>query len=274
MAESADTYVETPPPAGPGAVLVEGTHVRAHLARAEDVDVYEVWNELRQCHCIAKMVRSGIPSEEAWRERLLEEGAVLDALSHPNIVRLYESHSDPGLLLLEKAQGFPLTTLLHDSDSRRYLVWTHALALAMQLASALDHVHRCGYVYLDLKAPNILVDGGQLTLVDFGHARAPGQQRAGLGSARYMAPEQALGGEMTPATDVWGLGVIMFELLTCGLWPFAPSDTEHPQLAGAAWSVADVRRVPRPLAAFVDGCLRIEPADRPSLTALRDLMLD
>ena len=81
------------------------------------------------------------------------------------------------------------------------------------------YVHAAGWLHLDLKPSNVIIDAGFAKLIDFSLARAPGNHRAGIGTRPYLAPEQAAGGELGAAADVWGLGSLLFETAT-GATPF------------------------------------------------------
>ena len=127
-----------------------------------------------------------------------------------------------------------------------------------------------------------MVSGGVARLIDFGLAGPPGPCQAGVGTARSMAPEQARGGQVSAATDAWGIGLVLYEAAT-GHRPFGDGDDDrtcscgHPdcereprylQLERRAPRVRARRRLPVEAAAAIDACLAPDPADRPSLAAL------
>jgi serine/threonine protein kinase len=104
--------------------------------------------------------------------------------------------------------------------------------------------------------------------MDLSVSRPPGHMAAGRGTWCYMAPEQARGGTVGTAADVWGLGVVLYEAAT-GAAAFTDTATDRPQLRAAARPVRSLRRVPAPLARIVDACLAPDPGDRPALAEVR-----
>ncbi|HLE83751.1 MAG TPA: serine/threonine-protein kinase, partial [Thermoanaerobaculia bacterium] len=157
---------------------------------------------------------------------LLREARSAGMLSHPNIVTVYDVIEGSGgafSIAMEYVKGRSLAELLAESgrpDFERAVDWIS------QAAAALDHLHAMGLVHRDVKPANLLLtEDGRVKLTDFGIARsgpAEGAQDedAVLGTPGYMAPEQILGREATPRTDVWSLTVVLYEMLL-GERPFA-----------------------------------------------------
>ena len=159
----------------------------------------------------------------ALKDRFLNEGRAAGRLSHPGVVAVYDADEDPATgtayLAMEFVDGPDLRRLLRDGLPPARLV-----EIISEVAAALDHAHQRGVVHRDVKPANILVDAmGRARLTDFGIARlgSSTMTRAGefLGTPAYMAPEQILGGPVGPATDVFALGVVLYEGLT-GKRPF------------------------------------------------------
>lgn len=157
------------------------------------------------------------------KERFLNEGRAAGRLSHPGIVPVYDADEDPATsiayLAMEHVEGTDLRSLLRDGLEPARLV-----ELVAEIAAALDHAHERGVIHRDVKPANILVDAaGHVRLTDFGIARlgSSTMTQAGefLGTPACMAPEQVLSRPVTPATDVFALGVILYEGLT-GRRPF------------------------------------------------------
>ena len=105
-------------------------------------------------------------------------------------------------------------TLSHLIETSGPLVPAEAAVLGLQLLSAVGYLHGRGYLHLDLKPSNIIADGGRAITIDLSIARRPGRAPAGLGTWCYLAPEQARGGHVCDAADVWGVGAVLFEALT------------------------------------------------------------
>jgi eukaryotic-like serine/threonine-protein kinase len=186
-------------------------------------------------------------------------------------VRAYETRNAPRLVvLLEALSG---ETLSHLITNRTRRMPTGELALlGLQVGSATRYVHAEGWLHLDLKPSNVVIDAGFAKLIDLSLARVPGRNRAGIGTRPYLAPEQARGGELGAAADVWGLGSLIFET-ACGEPPFASSDDmAYPQLHRRAPSIRAARRLPPGFAQLIDACLDPEPAGRPSIDAVLEAL--
>ena len=254
-------------PLGPGREIAPGTTVLAHLARSNGLDVYDAWNEPRACRVIAKTLRPDKLRSESAVRHLLSEGRLLARLTHPHIVRAYEVHREPRpVVVMETLAGATLDHLIkHD----RPLSAAELAHLGSHLASGLAHLHANGIVHLDLKPSNVIAERGRAKLIDLSHARRPGRVRAGHGTWCYMAPEQARGGTVGPAADVWGLGIVLYSaaLRANALADLADElDTDEPQLAARLPLLRRERpRLARELAELVDACLEPDPADRPAL---------
>ncbi|MFE0604449.1 protein kinase [Streptomyces sp. NPDC058892] len=207
--------------------------------------------------------------------RFLRERSVLLRLTHPNIVRTRDLVVEGDLLAL-------VMDLIDGPDLHRYLrengpfTSVAASLLTAQIADALAASHTDGVVHRDLKPANVLLDerGGQMRpmLTDFGIARladSPGLTRTHefVGTPAYVAPESAEGRPQTSAVDVYGAGILLYELLT-GRPPFAGGTalevlhrhlSEEPQRPST---------VPEPLWTVIERCLRKEPNERPSAASL------
>lgn len=251
-----------------GVVVVPGFEVIEHLSRGAALDVYDAWSLERDCRCVIKVARPD-RGEARVRRRLVLEGELLLALSHPHIVRAYELVRRPRTaLVLETLQGRTLANMVE--TLRRRLSATDLAFLGVHLCSAVSYLHGHGYLHLDLKPSNVIVDNAQAKLIDLSLARPPGRGRRGVGTRAYMAPEQARGRVLGEATDVWGLGAVLHEAAT-GAPPFPVSRNGHyPQLEGRAAPLSETRRAPRRLTELVSASLDPEPSGRPSVTELRD----
>ncbi len=161
-------------------------------------------------------------------ERFLREARAAGALNHPNIATVYDVGVADGVayIAMELIEGQPLDTLLL---AQGRLPYERVLALGQQLASALDYAHRAGVVHRDVKPSNILLsaDGRTAKLLDFGVARIGDIDVSGtegrlartqvgqmIGTPRYMSPEQALGIPVDQRSDLFSLGVVLYEMVT------------------------------------------------------------
>lgn len=276
-----------PPPVERGAQLAEGYLCEVLLSRGEAFDVYGAWSLDRYCRCVVKLMRPDVTSA-GLRRRLLFEGQLLTRLDHPHLLRGYEVRKDPALVASRPLSGYPLGRLLREGHRLTAGDLAH---LAGQVCSALRYLHGAGYVHLDVKPANIVLESGLATLLDFSLVQRPGRVPRRTGTPRYMSPEQARGGAVGTAADVWGLGITLFEAAT-GQGPFAEAwqqissagcPTCHPTgpASGAASppgldglpqerlrapAVKSRRaRLPRDLSSLIDACLEPDAGDRPTL---------
>jgi serine/threonine protein kinase len=285
-----------PAPALAGTELAPGYRVLGHLNRGNRLDVYDAWSSERASRCVLKTLRPDRAAEAPARRALVREGRLLVRLSHPHLVRAYELAwaLDDGrpVLVLETLGGETLSHLIHRLDAAgRRLPSREVAVLGLQLASALSYLHHHGWLHLDLKPANIVAEAGRARLIDLSIARRPGRARAGTGTIEYLSPEQARGGRLTAAADVWGLGAVLYAALI-GEPPYGyeladttdgaddmdhpdettddePLDLVYPQLTVDPDPVRRHRRAPAELARIVDACLQREPASRPSLPEVR-----
>src|SRR5215210_963136 len=163
------------------------------------------------------------PDNAAFEQACITEARAAAGLAHPNIAQIFDSgvHEGNGYIVMELVPGRTLRAIL---DERQVLPPGEAIELAAQIADALDCAHSHGVIHCDVKPPNIIVTpDGRPKLVDFGIARAMAattrQTDEVWGSAPYMAPEQVEGLRPDGRTDLYGLGVVLYELLT-GRLPF------------------------------------------------------
>jgi serine/threonine protein kinase len=239
-------------------VNLDGYHVVAHLSRSQVLDVYDVYSEARDCRCIAKTLRPDRLDDVKARRRLIDEGHLLMRLAHPHIVRAYELVEEPQpVLILETLTGETLARLIERSARR--LPAPDVAFLGMHLCSALHYLHSEGSLHLDVKPSNVIADNGAAKLIDLSIARPPGPGRRGVGTRRYMAPEQERGGVLTEAADVWGVGATLYETAT-----------------GARERNGTIRsarpRLPRAMADAIDASVDPDPSARPAIRELADAL--
>jgi serine/threonine-protein kinase len=174
------------------------------------------------------VLREDCSGDPAFQERFRQEAKAAANLSHPNIVTMHDFGLDKGklFLVMEYIPGTDLKTLI---KKRGRFTPEEALPLLIQACAGIGYAHRAGLVHCDVKPQNMLVTPDmRLKVADFGIARAlstiqPDEQNAVVwGSPEYFAPEQAAGAAPTPASDVYSLGIIMYEMLT-GSLPFRAS---------------------------------------------------
>jgi serine/threonine protein kinase len=293
-----------PPPLAPGAEIAPGYAVIEHLSRGRTLDVYDAWSTARTARCIVKALRPDRADDRAASRRLVAEGRLLRRLTHPHIVRGYDVLDGPApLVVMETLTGATLAHLIDESPRR--LPFAEIGHLGLHLASAIGYLHLQGWLHLDVKPSNVVAEAGRAKLIDLSVARRPGRSSGGVGTWCYMAPEQATGGDLGPAADVWGLGAVLYEVVT-GEAAFDPPqeagarssssassttgdggpsseytdprDRRYPQLEGPPAPIRRLRRrVPPPLSELIGACLERDPARRPAvaeaLAALEEIAL-
>jgi len=233
-----------------GAEVLPGHRVEALLARGGRVDTYDVTDLARDCRAVVKVIRADRRTEQHVVDAVATEGRLLTTLAHPHLVRGYEVVTDPAAaIVLETLPGATLAALVDD----RSLGVADAALLGRQLVSVLGYLHRHGWVHLDVKPENVVVQEGRAVLMDLGVATRPGRLERSIGTDGYAAPEQGAGGAVTPATDVWGLGATLAECVT----------------GSAPGAAPDLPRVPAPLRPLLAACLDPDPVRRPTLDELR-----
>jgi eukaryotic-like serine/threonine-protein kinase len=166
-----------------------------------------------------KRLAENLAANEEYKQRFLREARLAGRLSHPNIVAVYDAGAENGVpfIVMEYVEGETVGDLLR---RRGRLEPAEAVALALQACSGLEAAHQAGLVHRDIKPQNLLITpDGTLKIADFGIARSlDGTQltHAGtvLGTAGYLAPEQAAGEQATAVADVYAVGAVVYELLT------------------------------------------------------------
>jgi serine/threonine protein kinase len=238
-------------------------------------EVYRARDSTLQRDVAIKVLPTVFTNDPDRRERFEREARVLASLNHPNIGAIYGLEDAGGVrgLVLELVEGLTLS----DRLARGPLPAAEALAIARQVADALEAAHEKGIVHRDLKPANIKVTpGGVVKVLDFGLAKAlagdlwsdepPDVTRDGLilGTVGYMSPEQARGKAIDKRTDIWAFGCVLYEMLT-GRGAFARetnSDTIAAILGSdVAWGALPGSTAPG-IRRLLQRCLTKDPAKR------------
>ncbi|MGH8122277.1 MAG: serine/threonine-protein kinase, partial [Rudaea sp.] len=219
---------------------------------------------------VAVKVLSAQWATRNFTDRFREEAQNAARLQHPNIVAIHEvgTSEDRHFYSMRLVRGETLADLRRRTGR---LEPVRAAALMIPIARAIEYAHHLGVLHLDLKPANVLIDeDGVPHVADFGLARRMQRELAittdGVsGTPSYMAPEQAAGGQVSPATDVWGLGAMLYELIT-GQPPFlgqTPQETLKLVRDGTPPRARSlVPTLPRDLQAILDKCLTRSVAGR------------
>lgn len=233
--------------------------------------VYRARDLMLERQVAIKVLREDYSRDPAFQERFRLEARAAANLSHPNIVTVHDFGLDKGRLfiVMELVVGTDLKTLLR---KRGRFTPAEAIPLMIQACAGIGYAHRAGLVHCDVKPQNFLVTPDmRLKVTDFGIARAlstirPDEQSDVVwGSPQYFSPEQAAGYPPTPASDVYSLGVVLYELLT-GTLPFqADSAAELARLHLEAKPIPIREFVPEispELEQIVEKVLSKEPSQR------------
>ena len=238
--------------------------------------VYEARHEETDTTVAVKVLLEPMEEESELRSRFEAEIETLKRLRHPNIVRLFGFGQEEGLLYyaMEYVQGPSLQDLLRQ---KRFFTWEEVVHIGISVAKALRHAHDRGIIHRDIKPANILLmDDGQVKVSDYGIAHFFGSSRLTdanmvIGTIEYMAPEQASAGPLTPKSDIYSLGALLYVLIT-GTPPY--NARTLPEIlrkykSGPPESVRYKRpEVPAVLDLFIMELLRPQPEKRPANATL------
>ncbi len=226
------------------------------------------------CHRLNRLVAIKILKDEfsrdqEFRRRFHAESQAVAMLSHPNIVSVYDvsRSGDVDYIVMELIEGITLKQYL---EKKGRLNWRETLHFSMQIAKALEHAHSRGIIHRDIKPHNIMIlKDGSIKVADFGIARIGSAQntltREALGSVHYISPEQAKGGHVDCRSDLYSLGVVMYEMLT-GRTPYdgeTPVSVAIQHINGGATPPSElVEGIPRGIEQITMHAMEVNPDDR------------
>ena len=176
-----------------------------------------------RCHRLNRLVaikilKDDYSQDEEFRRRFHAESRAVAMFSHPNIVSVYDvsTSDDADYIVMELIDGI---TLKQYMEKKGVLNWKETLHFAIQIAKALEHAHSRGIVHRDIKPHNVMVlKNGSVKVTDFGIARVMSKSntltKEALGSVHYISPEQAKGGRVDSRSDIYSLGIVMYEMMT------------------------------------------------------------
>ena len=206
-----------------GRIIKNRYRVDKSLGRGGMAEVYKIWDSERNTTLAMKVMHEDFALDSAFLRRFQREAQTLRDLQHPNIVRFYELDQDGRLLfmLMDYVDGESLKHKIF--DARGPLPFDQVMAVMRPLCQALQYAHNKGYIHADVKPGNVMIDqNGRVMLADFGIARLAESATVtmlGAGTPAYMSPEQARGKPISPQTDIYALGIILYEMLA-GERPF------------------------------------------------------
>lgn len=234
-------------------------------------EVFRARDLMLERYVAIKILRPDYSNNQAFQERFRQEARAAANLSHPNIVTVHDFGLDHGQLfiVMEHVPGSDLKTLLRQ---RGRFPTEETIPLAVQACAGVGYAHRAGLVHCDVKPHNMLVTPDKrLKVTDFGIARALAtihpEERSEVvwGSPQYFSPEQAAGEPPSPASDVYSLGIVLYELLT-GSLPFnglTPQELARLHLEAPPCPIREyLPEIPDTLEQIVDKVLSKEPSAR------------
>ena len=226
------------------------------------------------CHRLNRLVAVKILKDEytqdaEFRNRFHAESQVVATLSHPNIVSVYDVGcvGDADFIVMELIEGISLKQYM---ERKGVLNWKETLHFAIQIAKALEHAHSRGIVHRDIKPHNVMVlKNGSVKVADFGIAQVTASTSTltteALGSVHYISPEQAKGGRVDNRSDIYSLGVVMYEMIA-GRVPYdgdSPVNIAIQHINGGAQKPSQYNpNTPTGLEQIIRKAMALAPKDR------------
>ncbi len=208
-----------------GSTIKNRYRIDKFIGRGGMAEVYRVWDNKMAVFLAMKVLRDDLAEDKIFLRRFRREAHTLAELQHPHIVHFYRLEEDDGLvfMLMDLVEGQTLRKVI--SQSEEPFSFEKVLEIMRPVCSALHYAHQKNMVHCDVKPANIMIEkSGRILLADFGIARqtegATTTTMVGAGTPAYMAPEQARGEDPTPRTDIYALGIVLYEMLTGGERPF------------------------------------------------------
>ena len=264
-----------------GTLLAGRYRFEQRIAVGGMAEVWEAVDQVLDRPVAIKVLHPHLAGDQAFVERFRREAIAAARLTHPSIVAIYDTHSSEGeeAIVMELVRGMSLRKHLDDTGA---LTAPEAVAIGVRVAEALATAHRAGLVHRDIKPANILLcEDERVMVADFGIAKLTDADHTTegtvLGTAKYLAPEQVSGTAVDARTDLYSLGIVLYEMV-CGRVPFSGDTDTATVLARLHQDPTPPRQirpeVPQALEAVILHTLQRDPDDRPgSADALRTELL-
>lgn len=227
-----------------------------------------------------KLMKEEYLLDEVYRKRFLDEGVIIDSMDHPHIVKVFErgEYNNTLFIAMELLEGSTLDKVI---EKNKTMSPEQSLDITQQILNALTEIHRTGIIHRDLKPANIMLINKEnkehfVKILDFGLAKTQTLSRvteSGLvvGTLNYLSPEQVLNSRFSPASDIYALGVILYEMLT-GEKPFkgeTPLEIMQDMFKEELKEPKDIKEtIPLKLNTVVMSMIAREPEKRPSAEVL------
>lgn len=203
-----------------GKTLLGNFYLESRKGSGKIAEVYKAWDKRKSVHVAVKVLRATSYKGQDFYQYFSREAELMAQLEHPNIVRFYEFCKDGSIvfIVMDWVDGANLKEVI--IKRKAPLELPVAVSLLRPVASALQYAHSQKIIHCDVKPANILINqSNKVLLTDFGISKQVSQRTTG-GTPPYMAPEQFTGDKLTPQTDVYGLGVTVYEMLSGGQVPY------------------------------------------------------
>ena len=266
-----------------GRTLLDRYFLRDSAGAGGMADVYLAWDMLRSSKMAVKVLRRDLASNPRFFQMFAKEAELLRKLEHPNIVRLYEfeKEDDIAFIVMDWIDGSNLRQAV--TNRKKPFTLEMARYILTPVCSALNYAHQNQVYHCDVKPHNILLhNDGRVLLTDFGVARLASENIGG-GTPPYMAPEQFFGGEVSAKSDIYALGITLYEMLSGGNVPYrgeSASSQGNTTRERIAWEHMNLplpplrsqnERISQAIEAVIVTALNKNPGERyPTTMALRD----
>ena len=209
----------------PGHRLDDDLAVIDHIGGTRKVDIYRCKSNALKKQVACKILRPEYCIHFKSLQSITKEGEMLARMDHPNVMRGYSFALEPApRIVMDYVGGQDLKSAFFSGNYSAFPI-TESISIARQLAAALDYVHSKGILHLDVKPSNVLYSNGSAVLIDFSVSREfdpDDLPKDNAGTRDWMAPEQLDRTFVGPYTDVFGLGVVFYQLLAKGRLPYSP----------------------------------------------------
>ncbi|MCA9581049.1 MAG: serine/threonine protein kinase [Myxococcales bacterium] len=265
------------------AELIGNNRILGEIGSGGMATIYRAVQEPLGRMVAIKALKASIAIDSQFAERFQREARFMASLQHENIIHVHDFvvEGDSMYIVMEYVRGIDLYDLLEKTPQ---LVPEVAAIVALQVARALDYAHFRGIIHRDIKPANVMISHqGEVKLMDFGIARDDTlsdltETGTGLGTPSYMSPEQILGDKLDFRSDIFSLGIVLYQMLT-GQKPFVEDDARTVMQKIRLDRYMSPRRlrpgVPRPLERILARCMEKMPANRyPTTQALIDDLVE
>ncbi|MBE6618500.1 MAG: PASTA domain-containing protein [Ruminococcaceae bacterium] len=252
-----------------GTVIDERYEIKELLGVGGMAIVFLAYDKTENCDIALKMLKEEVASDISARKCFESESRAISMLSHPNIREIYDisTSGEYTYLTMEYLDGPTLKSYIKEKGG---ISQGEAIDFVLQILSALDHTHSKGIVHRDIKPQNIIVTSdGSIKITDFGIAKLYDPRRSasdekGVGTVYYISPEQASGKNIDARSDIYSLGIMLYEMV-CHKLPFVaddPNEVAYMQVVSEPEKPSDIVELPKGLEQIIMKALAKNPDER------------